>query len=231
MTMKVGVLIAAFAGVCVLGGTIAQAQEHKSETKITINDDGKRRHIVVERDGKVIRDEWVDSKSAKGDPRIFTRKDGAITYEVDGKTRTIRVGDGKGDYKIVGRGKVDLTTVTPGKDGTITIKTGDKVRTIKPGQGTTIVTDGKGGNRVETFMRGGVPGMPGAARGMVFSHDNMSRLIKSLTRDQKSKQDRQGYLTLDDLSPQQRSMFNAPKGGNWNIVFEVDGDKIILRGK
>ena len=65
MLIRTRILFPALA-VCALGAVPAFAQDHKSTTNITITDDGKKRHIVVEKDGKVVRDEWTTSEGNGG---------------------------------------------------------------------------------------------------------------------------------------------------------------------
>ena len=61
---------------------------------------------------------------------------------------------------------------------------------------------------------------------------DIMKLIDSLNMQQRDKQEKQGYLTLDDLTPEQRKMLgDMPKGQNWTIAYVIDGKKLTLKSK
>lgn len=68
-----------------------------------------------------------------------------------------------------------------------------------------------------------VPGAPVALKSA-----NMKELMKSLTPDQKSKHERQGYLKLSDLSGAQKKMLGNPSG-NFTISVNMDGQKLTIK--
>jgi len=60
----------------------------------------------------------------------------------------------------------------------------------------------------------------------------IKELLESLTPAQKEKQEKQGYLNLDDLTPKQREMLgDIPKEGNWTFSYSIDGKKVTIKGK
>jgi hypothetical protein len=192
-----------------VGIGVGHAQSNRSETTITVRDENGRRHIVVKRDGVTVRDEWITAKDA-GRYRVDAP---TIVYGRDRDGRVSRV-----------RG-VQTPTVIRQKDLQNRILRRDE-------RGTTYVTP----RNIEVPRTPRAPISRGrigeiAAPPMVISRDNIEQLLNSMTSEQKARQDRRGYLTLDDLTPAQRHMFNAPKGDNWNIVYEIDGKKIALRSK
>jgi hypothetical protein len=76
-------------------------------------------------------------------------------------------------------------------------------------------------------------GGPGT-RGFAFDVGRMriKELLESLTTDQLAKQEKQGHLTLEDLTPKQREMLGGiPKDSNWTFVYAIDGKKLTLKGK
>jgi hypothetical protein len=57
-------------------------------------------------------------------------------------------------------------------------------------------------------------------------------LIESLSAEQKAKQEKQGYLTPDDLTPKQRELLGElPKGGDWTFSFTANGRKLTIKSK
>jgi hypothetical protein len=287
MTIQTRILFVALASVCVLGGGTASAQDKKTDVHISVSDDGKKRHIVVTRDGKVIKDEWVESKDGKRGYKVTTDKNGevqitpidtddVITFGGQGKPGTWITGK---DGMFKGQGKAGTWITT--KDGKMQLfkdgKPGEKFDMFKPGVGQNFRFEMKPGKdgKMQMFQngkpiegwKGGVfeykadgkgfqqfkPGKDGMYRfqgdkdgyfkpgkgsfftpgqgGVILGRNNLGELLRSLTREQKNKQDRQGYLTLRDLTPAQRQMFNVPKGDDWKITYEVDGQRLQLRGK
>lgn len=60
----------------------------------------------------------------------------------------------------------------------------------------------------------------------------IGELLDSLTDAQKAKQERQGYLTLTDLTPKQRAMLgNIPDSGDWTFSYSIDGKKLTIKSK
>lgn len=62
----------------------------------------------------------------------------------------------------------------------------------------------------------------------VLRSSDMKSLMKSLTPDQRSKHDRQGYLKLSDLSGGQKKMLGNPSG-NFTISVNMDGQKLTIK--
>ncbi|MBV6457496.1 MAG: hypothetical protein HONBIEJF_00608 [Fimbriimonadaceae bacterium] len=61
---------------------------------------------------------------------------------------------------------------------------------------------------------------------------DVQSLLKSLTKAQKDKAAKQGYLKPSDLTPAQRKLLGElPSGTNWSIVYDIDGQKITIKGK
>jgi hypothetical protein len=60
---------------------------------------------------------------------------------------------------------------------------------------------------------------------------DLRKLIDSLTADQLRKQQQQGYLTVEDLTAEQRQLLGTVGNGNWSITYTVDGKTLHLRGK
>jgi len=60
----------------------------------------------------------------------------------------------------------------------------------------------------------------------------ISDLLNSLSTAQKEKQEKQGFLTLSDLTPKQREMLgDIPGDGNWTFSYSVDGKKLTIKNK
>jgi hypothetical protein len=78
--------------------------------------------------------------------------------------------------------------------------------------------------------------LEGLAKVSPFTVDSrrmrIHELLASLTPAQAEKQEKQGYLTLEDLTPKQREMLgDIPKDGNWTFSFSIDGKKLTIKGK
>ncbi|HWD37460.1 MAG TPA: hypothetical protein VG944_01310 [Fimbriimonas sp.] len=73
----------------------------------------------------------------------------------------------------------------------------------------------------------------GKGDGVFFmKHVDYDSLLKSLTDKQKDLEKSQGYLTLDDLTPKQREMLGIDhQSGNFEFVFEKDGQKLTIKSK
>ena len=73
-----------------------------------------------------------------------------------------------------------------------------------------------------------VPEVP--APPMVLSDTAIRGLLKSLSAEQKAIQNKRGYLKLGELTAAQRKMLgNTSRGGDWNITFVVEGQKLSIR--
>lgn len=60
----------------------------------------------------------------------------------------------------------------------------------------------------------------------------ISELLDSLTAEQKVKQEKQGYLTLADLTEKQKAMLGSiPSDGNWTFSYSIDGKKLTIKSK
>lgn len=71
-------------------------------------------------------------------------------------------------------------------------------------------------------------------RPFTFNSSKMriSELLESLTDEQKDKQEKQGYLTLSDLSAKQKAMLGSiPSDGNWTFSYSIDGRKLTIKSK
>jgi hypothetical protein len=241
------ILFAALAA-CALGAVPAIAQDHQSNTKITITDDGKKRHIVVEKDGKVVRDEWTTSEPGKGYTILRPGKDGQFRLEKgdgnivitrDGKSNTVIAGSsgailqpGRGPQYRLEKGQHGVTIVSDGKSKTITVpgaaatvhvsKDG-KYRLDHAGPGSRAIVGSKDGR---FFVAPDV-----AVRSQAVKGQDINKLLNSLTFDPREKMHDRGYLTLDDLSPQQRRLFSVPKGDNWTVSYEINGNKVTIRSR
>lgn len=61
---------------------------------------------------------------------------------------------------------------------------------------------------------------------------DVQALLKSLTKAQKDKAAKQGYLKPSDLTTAQKKMLgDLPAGTNWSIVYDIDGQKVTIKGK
>jgi hypothetical protein len=60
---------------------------------------------------------------------------------------------------------------------------------------------------------------------------DLKQLMESLTADQRQTHERQGHLTFDQLTPEQRRMLGDMRGENWTITFTADGRTITVRSK
>ncbi len=68
------------------------------------------------------------------------------------------------------------------------------------------------------------------SEGHRFESGQISKLMKSLTKEQLAIHEKKGYLTPADLNPDQRKMLPI-MDGDWNISFVVDGKMLKLKGK
>lgn len=67
-------------------------------------------------------------------------------------------------------------------------------------------------------------------RPFIFKSDGFIRLMDSLTPEQWALHERQGYLKVDDLTPEQRGMLGAlPTNATWIISVTVDGRTLTLK--
>lgn len=80
--------------------------------------------------------------------------------------------------------------------------------------------------KIELMDVHGLAKVPGAP--VALKSANMKELMKSLTPDQKSKHERQGYLKLSDLSGAQKKMLGNPSG-NFTISVNMDGQKLTIK--
>ncbi len=103
-----------------------------------------------------------------------------------------------------------------GKSFTFTTPKGDsKLFTVPPMK----MEELKGLERVRPFMLD--------SRKM-----RIGELLGSLTASQKEKQEKQGYLTLADLTPKQRELLGSvPEEGNWTFSYSIDGKKLTIKNK
>lgn len=61
---------------------------------------------------------------------------------------------------------------------------------------------------------------------------DVQALLKSLTKAQKDKAAKQGYLKPSDLTAAQRKLLGElPTGSNWSIIYNIDGQKVTIKGK
>ena len=75
-----------------------------------------------------------------------------------------------------------------------------------------------------------MPGMKGF--GLGSNRAQIKDLLESLTPEQKAKQDKQGYLTMEDLTPKQRAMLgDIPKDGNWTFSYSIEGKHVTIKSK
>jgi len=67
---------------------------------------------------------------------------------------------------------------------------------------------------------------------MFIGTTDVQALVKSLTKAQKEKAAKQGYLKPSDLTTSQRKLLGElPSGTNWSIIYEIDGQKVTIKGK
>jgi hypothetical protein len=69
---------------------------------------------------------------------------------------------------------------------------------------------------------------PGGTRIMLGQAD-IRKLVEGLTAEQWAKHERQGYLTFEDLTSEQRRHVTVPSGDTWSLSFSIDGKTLNLR--
>lgn len=69
---------------------------------------------------------------------------------------------------------------------------------------------------------------PGSPHFFRFEMGSVGKLFQSITEEQWRKHDQQGYLTLGDLTPQQRAMLGDPTG-TFSISLNINGRTLNIR--
>jgi hypothetical protein len=69
---------------------------------------------------------------------------------------------------------------------------------------------------------------PGSPRFFRFEMGNVGKLFDSITEEQWRRHAQQGYLTLDDLTPQQRAMLGNPDG-SFSMSLNINGRTLNIR--
>jgi hypothetical protein len=61
---------------------------------------------------------------------------------------------------------------------------------------------------------------------------DIPKLMNSLTADQWARHEKQGYLTPNDLTPDQRKLAGRfPSGENWTVSYSINGKNLTLKSK
>lgn len=68
-------------------------------------------------------------------------------------------------------------------------------------------------------------------KSFIFKAEGIRELMKSLTKEQWEKHEKQGYLKPSDLSPDQIKMLGNDRDGEWTLSFTIDGKSLTIKSK
>ena len=61
--------------------------------------------------------------------------------------------------------------------------------------------------------------------------ENLKKFLATITPEQKALADKQGYLKTSDLTKEQRELLGIGEGGDVDMTFQVDDQKVTIKGK